>query len=131
MLYLLVFVCSLVFSSCAVVAHMDQAMVLKDYSDNKDDQAAYVADCSRKFDELLSAVKAGSSFREYSRKPDFIARFGEPVLTQVVQLPEGQPEERLLYRYPTRYFDGLKVYVFFDTAGQLKRVEHVGKGAQD
>lgn len=115
-----VFLCS----SCAAISHLDEALVLKEYSDDKDAQAAFVAESDRRFDELRSFIAKGDPFDEYRSRKEFIARFGEPVLVQTVILPDGAKEERLLYRYATRYFDGPKVYVFFDSSGQLTRVEH-------
>lgn len=126
MKYFAVVLMLLLFSSCAVVPHLDEALTLKEYSDDKDAQAADVVERDRKFEELVSFIKNGDSLQAWSKKADFVAKFGEPVLTKSVSLPDGQIEDRLLYRHAMKYFDGPKVYVFFDETGLFKRVEHEG-----
>lgn len=52
-------------------------------------------------------------------KKDIIARYGQPILEQSSQ---AQTEtQKLLYRYPTKYFDSSKVYLFFDNNQSLIR----------
>ena len=124
MRYVLLLWVAFQFSSCAAISHLDEALVLKEYSDDKDAQVALVAESDRRFDELRAFIEKGDPFDPYRNRKDFTARFGEPVLVQTVISPDGGKEERLLYRYATKYFDGPKVYVFFDSSGLLTRVEH-------
>ncbi len=56
-------------------------------------------------------------------KKDIIARYGQPIL----ELPTQMQEEpiKLLYRYPTKYFDSPKVYLYFDNNQALTRWDTV------
>ena len=123
---ILISIALLSLTSCAAVQHLNEALALKTYSDEKDAQIVDVEVQDKKFDEMVAMIKANASFAEYKSKFDFITRFGKPVLADALSLPENNLEERFLYRHMTRYFDGLKVYVFFDGQGRFKRIEHEG-----
>ncbi|MEW6008837.1 MAG: hypothetical protein AB1629_04300 [Candidatus Omnitrophota bacterium] len=50
-------------------------------------------------------------------KKDIIARYGHPILEFPLQTESAV--EKLLYRYPTKYFDSEKVYLYFDNNNEL------------
>lgn len=115
-------VVALLLSSCAVVSHMEEALVLDDYSKNRDQQALYVEDQNSKFDELLTAIHSGEVYA-VKQRGQFIQRFGDPVLVQTSGF-KSNAVHRLLYRHATDYF-GPKVYVFFGADGRLQKVVEV------
>ena len=55
-------------------------------------------------------------------KPDILAAYGEPVITQDVSGVNGK-KERLLYRRPTAYFNSDKIYLYFNATGFLESAE--------
>lgn len=62
---------------------------------------------------LLLKDLEGNRIKVGALKKDIITRYGEPILEQSSQ---EQPEtQKLLYRYPTKYFDSPKVYLYFDS----------------
>jgi hypothetical protein len=109
------------FFGCAELKHMDEALMLKAYSDDKDSQAEYVAQQDKRFEELLALARSGKLSGRYSHKSDFLAAFGDPILTERIG-SGGRNYERLLYRYTARYFDVPKVYVVFDDKENINQV---------
>ena len=115
---------SLVFlSSCAELSHLDEALTLKDYSDEKDAQAVSLDAQNKKFDEMVVLIKNGDSLAAYPTKASFTGKFGAPVLDERITLPDGSEGERYLYRHATEYFNGPKVYVIFDKQGKVLKID--------
>ena len=105
-------------TGCAKLAHMQELLRLKDYSDNKEVQAKYVKEQDRKFEQLLAAVRE-SKIESYQNKKNFLAEFGNPVFSRQVT-HAGKTMDMWLYRYTTKYFSSEKVYLYFDQAGKLQ-----------
>jgi hypothetical protein len=130
MRYVLLILGLFVFSSCAALPHLNEALTLKDYSDEKVAQQAAVSGRDRKFDEMVAMIKNGGSLANYKTKADFIVKFGNPVLAERVTLEDGSEGERFLYRHATQYFDGPKVYVVFDKQGNVRKIDPEIESAQ-
>ena len=99
-------------SGCAKLAHMQELLVLKRYSENKDVQARYVDEQDQKFKELLNVVQNGE-IEEYATQKKIQRFFGDPVFVKKITKDE-KDLELWLYRYAVRYFDSPKVYLYFD-----------------
>ena len=111
-------------TSCAVVSKLDEAFLLKDFSDEKETQSRYIERQDQGFQELVPLAKANDPFHKFSRKASFIEHFGEPIRSEMAVSADGAREERLLYRRATDYTSGEKIYVFFDESGHLLRVQY-------
>jgi hypothetical protein len=122
----------LTFGGCAKIQHLDEALTLKAYSDEKDAQARQVSAQDKKFEELLALSRSGKLAEQYRQKSDIISAFGQPIVRERILDNAKRVYERFLYRYATHYFDSPKVYVVFDDKNivyQLDVVEPEKPGA--
>jgi len=110
-LFLLVFF----FSGCAKLAHLQELLTLKIYSDEGDRKAAYVAARDRQFDLLRQAVQDGSVTR-YSDTGKVRAAFGDPIM---IEPGASAVDETWLYRYQVKFSGSPKVYLTFGKDGRL------------
>jgi hypothetical protein len=117
-----IFVLALAFlsSSCAVVNHLDEAMTLKEYSDERDALAKMVEEQDRKFDGLLARIVSGDKLADFNRREVLLNRLGEPVLVTVIE-ETGFKKERWLYSYQKFSKNSPKVYFVILSDG---RVDH-------
>ena len=105
------------------LAHMDELLTLKGMSENRDEQAKYVDQQNKNFDQLLAVVRA-NRIKEFPNKNTILKEFGGPVIVSSV-MENDQPAEQWLYRYATKYFDTEKVYLYFDAKGNLTRCDDI------
>jgi len=106
----------LCFSGCAKIAHLDELLRLKNYSEEKERQAAYVAERDKQFDVLCQVVQDGTVTR-YGNKNAIVKEFGDPIM--ITPATADDPLEIWLYRYQAKFTGSPKVYLFFDGTGQL------------
>ena len=119
----LLFFAMLVTISCAEIQHLDEALRLKEFSDDGDARDAMIARRQAKFQELVGRIARGDQLKDLSTKKDLVARLGEPVL---IGPGNDTGEERWLYRDPVKYSETPKVYFFVDTRGRVLRWTPVG-----
>ena len=113
----LIFLCG-----CAKLQHIDELLILKDYSDEQDRLHKQVAKQDKRFELLVESVK--NQKLKTSNKRAIIKKFGEPNYVENVK-KDHQDCERFVYRYSTRYFDSDKIYLYFDPKGQLITTEYI------
>ena len=77
---------------------------------------------NKKFAQLVEATKKDSFLKEYSTKDKIKRHFGEPIFSRP-ETKDGKDLELWLYRKATKYFDGDKIYLYFDSLGNLTRWE--------
>lgn len=106
-----------VLTGCAKVAHLDQLLTLKAYSDNTKIQEDFVEQQDARFKKLLATFEEGR-LKEYPDRESIRKEFGEPVFKRKIE-GGGDTSEQWLYRYAVRYFDSEKVYLVFDKEGML------------
>ena len=123
------FIFIIFFCGCAKLAHLEQLLTLKAYSENKDRQAEYVTEQDERFERLLEAVK-NNTLDQYSDKESFLKEFGEPIFVREV-VREDKPYDSWLYRYTAQLFGSEKVYLYFDEGGRLRDWEHVAAEKQE
>ena len=115
----------MVFSSgCAKLAllpYMDQALVLEDFGKEKTAQHKYVEDVNAKYDKLLLVVKSGD-IAKYKTEKGVIKEFGPPLLVKTVSI-DGKDVRQCLYRKAVWRMAKDKVYLYYDTSGQLIKWE--------
>lgn len=122
--FLILFVLvSLATTGCAKLAHLQELLTLKAYSDEGTAQGQYIKAQDAKFEKMLLAVQDGS-LNEYTKGSRFRAAFGDPVYIRPVT-KDGAPCDEWLYRYAREYFDSEKIYIYFTSGGQLLRWEYV------
>jgi hypothetical protein len=110
-------------ASCAEVQYLDEALRLKEFSDEGDARDALIARRQAQFQGLVSRIARGDLLKDMATKKDVVAQLGDPVLIE----PEKKSgAERWLYRDPVKYFDTPKVYFFVDAAGRVLRWASVG-----
>src|SRR3989338_3462040 len=107
-------------TGCSTMEHLDQLLTLQEMSKNTDLQQAYVAQRDKQFVQLLDAVK-NNSLSRYPDKTSIRASFGNPIFTKFIK--DGS--EKWLYRYSAKLKGSEKVYLYFDSAGQLVKWEYV------
>jgi hypothetical protein len=104
-------------SGCAKVAHLDQLLTIKAYSDNKDLQEKFILQQNQNFKKLLAAVKDGTLEPGTTHRV-ILKEFGAPILSRLTAA-DGKDLDVWLYRYATEYFNSEKVYLYFDQEGKL------------
>lgn len=119
-IYLLGFMAA---AGCAKLEHLDQLLTLKDLSEEGERLDRYVQKQNKNFDLLVETIKSGG-ITQYSTRRKILAHFGEPVLKEKIQTESAQGE-KWLYRYAKQFFNGEKVYLYFDTEGKLLSWERV------
>lgn len=112
LLLFMIFACT----GCSMISHLDEAMALKAYSDEKDAQEKYVQAHDAQFEELLRQLKQPEGFLRYEQRKSFVRQFGEPVLCR-----QEKSLEQCLYRRIVKPMESPKVYVYFDAQGKLVR----------
>jgi len=111
------------FCGCAKLAHLDQLLTLKHYSDNQQHQAEYIETQDEKFEQLLALARSGN-LSGYETQESFLKAFGEPVFSRPADCAEAECE-LWFYRYAMKMFDSPKVYLYFGTDGLLRNWELV------
>lgn len=106
------------------IQNLDPLLTLKDFSDEKDDQARWVDGELQRFEGLMAAVQGGS-IKEVTTKGSLREQFGAPVLADFV-MENNRSVERWLYRHPIQKLAADRVYFYFDADGRILRFEHVG-----
>lgn len=99
-------------SGCSIIGHLDQALVLNDYGNNKTYQKKLIKINDDAYDRLALAFKE-NRLRDYKTKNDIKKAFGEPLQ---VKMLEGS-EERWLYRYMISHQAKEKIYLYFRGEG--------------
>lgn len=105
-------------AGCAKLAHLQELLTLKAYSQDRDVQAEYVEGRDQQFEELLQYAKTNTFPDELNTSGQIAEAFGSPILSRETQ-HNGQPAVMWLYRYQVKYFHSEKVYFYFDPQGQL------------
>ena len=108
---------------CAKLAHLEQLLTMKAYSDNKDAQEEYVQAQTADFEKLLRHITENKDVM-FKTKKELLAAFGPPVYRKKA-FRNRQQEEVWLYRPPTAYFKGEKVYFCFGPEDDLLRWDYV------
>jgi hypothetical protein len=101
--------------------HMDELLMLKGYSEEKDAQIKWVEGRKQVFEQLVSVVKDGS-IKNYPSQESVVQAFGDPVLSDRIQ-QDNQPVTRWLYRHPIQKFATDRVYLYFNADGHLLKSE--------
>lgn len=103
-------------AGCAELQHLDQALTLKAYSDEKDAQNKYVARHDALFEEMWREAQKPEAFKAGLTKPGFARAFGDPVFCR-----QAGVLEECLYRRIVKPLESPKIYLYFDAQGELVR----------
>ncbi|MDP2652990.1 MAG: lipoprotein [Candidatus Omnitrophota bacterium] len=117
-----------VLSGCAKLAHLQELLTLKSYSEEKDAQTKFIESQDKKFEQLLAVVKSGR-MGDYPDRKTAVKAFGVPVLARSVERA-GQQQDECLYRYARGYLNSDKVYLYFDSSDRLTEWEFVPAPAE-
>lgn len=114
-----------VLGGCSQVSHVDELMALKAVADEQDQIGRQVKAQDRKFDLMVAEARAGT-LESYTDKTKIVRAFGEPIFIRPASGEGGGEElESWLYRHATEYFKADKIYLYFDTDGNLVRSEYL------
>ena len=102
--------------------HVEEIMRVQAVSKEMEAQQSSVQAQDSKFKELLVVVENGS-IKDYQTQTDFIKNFGQPIFTKILT-EKGKWQELWLYRYSGKLWGSEKVYLYFDSAGNLVKWEH-------
>ena len=105
-------------SGCSIVSHMDELMLMKGYSNEKDAQHKLVKSINDHYDELCKAIDQ-KTVNDNKDEASWVKSFGEPILKK--DLSDGT--QRWLYRYAIYRLAKSKVYVYFNRDGKLIKWE--------
>lgn len=101
--------------------NLDPLLTLKDFSDEKDEQAKWVEGELVKFHKLIASIDDGS-IKKYTTQESIRQEFGEPVVIDHLR-EKDTTLERWLYRHPIQKLATERVYFYFDTDGRFVRFE--------
>ncbi len=101
---------------CAALPHLEEALRLKEFSEEKEAQERYVAAHDARFNALLRQLQEPEPFKQFGHKQDIVKAFGPPVLCG----PDGG-REKCLYRRIVKPGESPKVYFYFGDRGELVR----------
>jgi len=116
-------VVSVVGSGCAKIAHIQELLTLKAYSDEGEAQERHIKDQDNKFEQLLAVVREDAVVAGITQK-DFRKKYGDPVYVRE-RICDGAACDEWLYRYTVRPFDSDKVYIYFSKDGTLRSWRYV------
>ncbi len=105
-------------AGCAILDNLDGAMTLKELSQEKDAQDAFVKNHDAQFGRLWQQLQAPDSLKRYQRKVSIEQEFGSPIFCQ-----NDAGLDRCLWRQIVDSGKNLKVYIYFDDQGKLVRWE--------
>jgi hypothetical protein len=114
----------LVLGACASCADLDRALVLQEYSDEKEAQRQQVIHSDAQTAQLLGLARTGRIEPAVRTAAELRGRFGEPVLIR--PLRGNSAGEEWLYRYQTKYLVSPKVYIRIDPLGNIQGVRYEG-----
>ena len=103
-------------TGCAKLAHLQELLTLKNYSEEKDRQNKYIEKREQQFDALCRSVKDGTITQRRDRQ-GVRREFGDPIYIKKTVPREG---EVWLYRYPAQWLGSAKVYLNFAETGVLE-----------
>jgi len=101
---------------------MQQLLTLQAYSREKDRQEEFITEHDSRFARLMSVVRAGE-MDHYLNREQILREFGQPVFKRVTNIG-GIEAEEWFYREATAYFEGDRVYFYFDRQGRVVDWEH-------
>ena len=104
-----------------MLPYLDQALVLQDFSNEKDGQQKFVNNTNATFDKLLAEVQNGM-IKNYKTQEDVRKAFGPPIIAKDITA-DGQPLKQWMYRYAIQSKAKQKVYLFFNAQGRLMHWE--------
>lgn len=110
-------------SGCAKIAHLQELLTLKAYSENQDQKASYVEKRDAQFRKLVEAARE-TDMREFENQKLILKSFGEPIFKRNIRR-DTAVYEQWMYRYQTKLTGSEKVYLYFDPQGKLSDKEYV------
>jgi hypothetical protein len=113
-----VLIAAVLFSSCAVVNHLEEVSMLQEFSQEQNALNAMVEERDGDFDALLARIASGDKLADLNNRQALLKRLGEPVL--VLPSSDGNlKRERWLYRHQTNSPKSAKVYFVLDENGAV------------
>ena len=111
-------------SGCSAVSHLDELLTLKAVGNEQTQMDNQVERQNKLFKILVEAVQKETFPQNYPTKVKIVKKFGEPIFSRP-EKKNDQDLELCLYRKATEYFDSDKVYLYFDSSGNLVSREYV------
>ncbi|HNV24013.1 MAG TPA: hypothetical protein PKH98_03905 [Candidatus Omnitrophota bacterium] len=116
-------------SGCAKMQHLDQLLILKNFSDEQTRLQQYIEQQDKKFEKLLKAIEDRTLVKNM-RDQAIVRMYGDPLGKREVE-KDGKKMERWNYRYQMKYFESEKVYLYFNEEKRLIGWERVGPNPPD
>jgi hypothetical protein len=104
-------------SGCSILHHMDQLLMMGDFSRDKNVQGKVVGEIDAHYDSLVSVIHSGK-IKNYPDQASILHNFGEPIARKTVTV-DGASQEQWLYRHAIPLSAKDKVYLYFDHEGKL------------
>lgn len=99
-------------AGCALLTHREQITALKSLGEEQRELEKYVHRQERLIYKLKSDIQNQSLVKGTS-KAKILSLYGEPVYCKGSH-DSGSPQETCLYRHPTRFFSGDRIFLEFD-----------------
>ena len=110
-------------SGCAKLAHLQELLTLKAFSEERDAQDKFVADELKRFEKVAAAVDDGT-IANLKTGAEVLQAFGRPMASQVITR-EGKQFQQWLYRHPILSLAKSRVYLYLTPESRLVHWEHI------
>lgn len=110
-----------VLGGCAYISHYDQLMVLNNLGQEGENIRNYVKGQEKSFIKLEGDIK-NNRLKKGMSKGDILSKYGDPIFCEKYE-SGANIREFCLYRFPTRYFNTDRVFLFFNKKGRLESWE--------
>jgi len=107
-------------AGCALLTHKQQILALKSLGDEQKELEKYVKQQEGLFFKLKSDIQNQRLFKGTS-KEKILSLYGEPIYCKSSG-DSGIMQETCLYRHPTRFFSGDRIYLEFDQNQNLSSI---------
>jgi hypothetical protein len=110
-------------SQLQFLPYLDQALLLKEFGQEKEGQHRYVQAVDANFEKLVAAIGSGE-ITKYKTKKAVVTAFGPPLFAKMVAV-EGRELEQCLYRHAIQAKSPGRVYLYYDRSGLLVKSERL------
>ncbi len=104
-----------------LLPYLDQALMLKALSQEKEQQHKFVSNTDGQYDKLKAAVASGH-IKEYRTEQGILKAFGPPIEARIEEMG-GKKCRQALYRYAIWRQAKDKIYLYYDDKGDLLKWE--------
>jgi hypothetical protein len=109
-------------AGCSTVSGLDR---IKALSLSRDEQEATIEKQDQEFKQLLNDFSSGK-LEKGTSKDKVIQAYGEPILIKEIK-NDSSTNQEWMYRHPAQFFGSEKVFLYFNSKGELVDSRYVAQ----